>query len=153
MYTSTPDQEQETLARTGSRILTKLLSRGQVQRYVLQVQQAEGDQSPIGSSIELPRQAVALLAEILDQMSRGNAVTLVPLHSEMTTQQAADFLNVSRPFLVGLLEAGEIPYRKVGTRRRVRFQDVLDYKKSIDSRRKQVLDTLAAQAQELNMGY
>jgi excisionase family DNA binding protein len=71
----------------------------------------------------------------------------------MTTQEAANFLHVSEPFLVGILEVGHIPFRKVGTRRRVRFQDVLTYKQTIDAQREQALDALTAQAQELGMGY
>jgi excisionase family DNA binding protein len=97
--------------------------------------------------------AMRLLAEALRQVAMGKGVVVLPLDAEISTQQAADILNVSRPYLVGLLEENEIPFRRVGSRRRVRLLDVLNYKRRNDEERMKVLDELAAQAQELNMGY
>lgn len=101
----------------------------------------------------IPVSAFRLLADILAQMARGNAVTLIPVNAELTTQQAADILNVSRPFLIKLIEDGQIPYRKVGTHRRIRFEDLMVYKRDIDNKRRDVLADLVSEAQELDMGY
>jgi excisionase family DNA binding protein len=101
----------------------------------------------------LPRAAVQLLQAILREMAQGHAVTLIPVHAELTTQQAADLLNVSRPYLVSLLESGVIPYRKIGTRRRVLFEHLMAYKKAEDVKRMEALNELTRQAQEVGLGY
>jgi excisionase family DNA binding protein len=91
--------------------------------------------------------------DILGAMASGQGITLIPENAELTTVQAADILNVSRPFLIRLLEEGAIPYRKVGKHRRIRAEDVMNYKQRIDEERETVLDQLVADAQEQNMGY
>jgi excisionase family DNA binding protein len=92
-----------------------------------------------------------LLVEILKQLASGNAVSIVPLRKEVTTYEAAEILNVSRPFVIGLLEKGEIPFRKVGAHRRVPLLALLEYKRKTDAIRDEALDFLAAQAQELKL--
>jgi len=106
-----------------------------------------------GTEIELSESAFRVLVEALSAMAGGNAVMLVPVEAEVTTQQAAEMLNVSRPYLVSLLESGEIAYRNVGRYRRIRYQDLLDYQARRTHRRKEAMDELVAQAQELNIGY
>lgn len=107
----------------------------------------------VGVPIAIPSAAFDLFLEILGQMANGNAVTIVPVHAELTTQQAADVLNVSRPFLIQLLEAGAIVHRKVGTHRRIRFADLIEYKRQDDAQRRHVMDELASEAQKHRLGY
>ena len=141
-----PSREDVERARTSGQRLAPLARRGQP--LTLRVRDAGEEET-----IELPAGAVSLLQAILEDMASGRAVTIVPQNAELTTQQAADFLNVSRPFLVQLLEQKKLPFRMVGTHRRIRFEDVLRYKENTDAERRKVLDQLATEAQELKMGY
>ena len=86
-------------------------------------------------------------------MAAGRGVTLIPENAELTSVQAADVLNVSRPFLIKLLEENVLPHRKIGKHRRIRMEDVMAYKAKIDREREAVLDQLAREGQELGMGY
>lgn len=141
---SVPSPEDAQLAEQGSRLLAACIGRGPTARLRV----IDGDKD-----ITVPVAALHLLVDILAQMARGNAVTVVPINAELTTQQAADFLNVSRPFLIGLLEQGKVPYRKVGTHRRVRFQDLAAYQKVSQSEQRKAADALAREAQDLGLGY
>lgn len=101
-----------------------------------------------GEGIFLPESVYNALRQIIHAMASGQTITLVPEDREMTTQAAADFLNVSRPYLIKLLEQGEIPYIKVGSHRRVRSQDIMAYKKQRDAQRRQQLSEFTAFLQE-----
>ncbi|MGH3439916.1 MAG: helix-turn-helix domain-containing protein [Sciscionella sp.] len=102
-------------------------------------------------TLTVPRAAVELLAPILAHMAAGHGIAIVPSHAELTTQQAADMLNVSRPFLIGLLESGEIEYRKVGKHRRVQAASLLDYMRADDQRRREAADELSALTQQMGL--
>lgn len=104
-----------------------------------------------GQELVVPRGAVELLARILAHMAAGQGVSVVPTHAELTTQKAADLLNVSRPHLIGLLEADEIEYRKVGKHRRVKVSSLLEYMRRDDQRRRAAADELAALTQEMGL--
>ncbi|CBJ34600.1 helix-turn-helix domain-containing protein [Ralstonia solanacearum] len=103
--------------------------------------------------VELPTSALRLLVDILAELADGNAVQVVPVHAELTTQEAADLLNVSRPHLVKLLEEGELPFHRTGKHRRVRFADLMQFKEARDQASEQAIADLSRQAQELGMGY
>jgi len=132
------------LALESSRRLTKFLAAKP--KKLLRVR-IEPENEP-EESISIPVTAFRLLNSILTEMAKGNAVTLIRVHAELTTQQAAQTLNVSRPFLIEQLEKGVIPYRKVGTHRRVMFKDLMEYKQTMDHNRLNALEELSAIDQE-----
>lgn len=143
-----PTEVDAKISQQSSRILASYLTTDNTVRK-LKVVEDDGSEKDVA----IPAAAFHLLVDILSQMAQGNALTLIPIHAELTTQEAADLLNVSRPFLINLINSGEIPCRKVGRHRRIRCTDLISYKQNIDERRREVLNELTAQAQELNMGY
>lgn len=142
-----PSDDEREVARETSRILAPLL-KGRKSLKV-SVDDARGHHD----TAVLPQMAVRFLVDALSEMAKGNSVTLIPIHGELTTQEAANLLNVSRPYVVGLIKSKKLPARKVGTHRRIRFTDLQAYKANLDAERTQSLDALARQAQELGMGY
>lgn len=141
-----PSAQDAAMARMSGQVLSPYVRKKAP--LALKVREA-GQEKPL----ELPAGAVALLMDILEAMAAGRGLTLIPENAELTSVQAADVLNVSRPFLIKLLEEGVLPHRKVGKHRRIRMEDVMAYKTKIDADREAVLDQLAKEAQELGMGY
>jgi excisionase family DNA binding protein len=105
------------------------------------------------ASVAVPREAFHLFLEVLGHMANGDTVTIMPIHAELTTQEAAELLNVSRPHVVHLIETGRIPHRLVGTHRRIRASDLLDYLEKDQAHRKAVLDELTSEAEKHGLGY
>lgn len=141
--TSLPNTEDAGLARSSAQELSALLAR---------MPRAERARVKLdGHDLILPGQALALLRDILSEMAQGNAVTIVPTHAELTTQEAANILNVSRPYLVKLLETGEIAHHKINKHRRIRFEDLMAYKQEQAKKSSKALDDLAKQAQQLGL--
>ena len=146
--TITPSKADSKLARESGERLAAHLHGGDVGVLRLEVRSGE-----IHEELNLPPSVLRVLVRVLAEMGQGNAVTLTPLRSELTTQQAADILNVSRPHLVKLLDEGVMPSRKVGSHRRVLLEDLLAYKRESQARRQAALAELASFSQELDMGY
>lgn len=136
-----PDQNDSELAAAASRELAR------ASKASISVRLEDG------TDLQLPKAVTPLLVKILTEMAQGNAVTLIPLHAELTTQEAANLLNISRPHLTKLLDRGDLKHHKVGTHRRIRFQDLEDYRLSQEKTRGEALEELARQAQEEEMGY
>ena len=142
--TPPPSEEERKIAAESSRLLAAIIGKGEAAH----IRVVDGKQE-----ITVPVSAMRMLVDILAHMAEGESMTLIPQHAELTTQQAADFLNVSRPFFVKLLEEGKLPFHKVGSHRRIYFRDLVAYKEQNINERRQAMDELAAQAQELKLGY
>lgn len=148
---ASPGEEGAREAAHAARMLAPLLRKSRKRRSSRFSIQPEGKAHT--ESVTVPREAFELFVRILEQMAKGHAVTIVPIHAELTTQEAANLLNVSRPYLIGLLDQGEIPFHRVGTHRRIRFENLLAYKRKDDAYRKKVVDALTEEAQKLGLGY
>jgi excisionase family DNA binding protein len=103
--------------------------------------------------IKIPVSALKHLNTIMDLIAQGKAITVNPIDSEITTQEAADILNVSRPFVVKLLEKGKMPHHKVGSHRRIKLRDLLVYKQRMEKDREEALTELTRIGQELDLNY
>jgi len=107
--------------------------------------------SPSGLKVPITESVFNLLLHILTEMSRGNAVHVIPINAELTTQEAADLLNVSRPYLVRLLDDRKIPFHMVGTHRRILFKDLMQYRQEMKRAQFKALEEITAADDELGV--
>jgi len=102
-------------------------------------------------ALVIPRATAVMFAQILDLLAQGSGVQIIPKEAELSTQQAAAMLNVSRPYLIKLLESGQLPFRKVGRHRRIRFEDLMIYMRRDDLKRREAADKLAELSEDLDL--
>lgn len=142
-----PTDQDAQMALASSRALARLVGDGQPTHT--HVRLSTGDAQP--TEVDLPQPIVRLLLGALNEMAAGRAVALLPIAAELTTQQAAELLRVSRPSLIKMLDEGKLPYRKVGAHRRVRYDDALLYIKNERARRAKVIEELVAETERLGL--
>jgi excisionase family DNA binding protein len=136
-----PTESDSELATIASRTLAR--AKGQAVRVSLDD----------GKVLVLPKAITELLVRVLTELSNGNMVSIMPVHAELTTQEAANHLNVSRPFLIKLLESGKLPFHKVGSHRRVKYEDLNAFKAAHEIVREAAMQKMADEAQEMGLGY
>lgn len=141
-----PSDMEASLAREASRLLSRVRPAEEAVKVTI-----DGQQGRIEAT--MPAFAFEMLLDMLTQMAQGKAVTIIPHNAELTTQQAADLLNVSRPFLIKLIEEGKLTCRKVGRHRRIRFDELMNLKDKMDGERIETLDELTRASQELGVEY
>ncbi len=140
----TGTKRERAAALASTRVLAPLLRRSDTVRLRVE----DGDKDAV---IEVPRPLLRPILALMTEFANGNPVRMLPLNAELTTQEAADLLKVSRPHLVQLLERGDIPHRLVGTHRRVRFTDVVNYRRTQEAKRRGALDELVSLSQALDL--
>lgn len=138
-------KEIEAAVRGQRELATYLSTRFETQKISIQ------DADNVSHQIELPTSSLMLLMTILGELAAGNAVQVVPVHAELTTQEAANILNVSRPHMVKLLEDGELPFHKTGRHRRILFADLMKYKDLRDQKSQKAMQELSDLSQELGL--
>ena len=144
----TSRREQEIASKSVSSLVhtAAAISRQKLDTVKIKIQET-------GEFITIPKKAIDLLFNIINSMAEGKSISIVPSDSEITTQQAADMLNMSRPHIVKLLEDGVIPFKKVGSHRRILLEDLIEYDRKLKEQRNASLKNLAEQAQDLGLGY
>jgi excisionase family DNA binding protein len=145
--TITPTEADKQMASESSRILEPLTAHPHDLKLELL------DEDTPRQLLNLPAPAVRALSQILKELAKGNSVTLVATDAMLSTQEAADILRVSRPFVISLLEAGRIPFQRLGSHRRILFRDLMTFKTKTDADRQEAMRQLTGEAQELKLGY
>lgn len=127
-----PSKDEQKVAMESYSALAATLKKIRSKNPEIEIEETE-------DKLKVPLKALKLLAQILKATSQGKPISLVPVATELTTQSAAEFLGCSRPHLVKLLETGEIPFTKIGKHRRVKFEDLVNYKKQMKSKQKNLI--------------
>lgn len=138
------------LAQAAQRCIMASLDHSRAQKIVLVSDDEDRDKAPV---LELPPQALRFFADMLGLMAQRRPITLVPYKHELSTQEAAGFLNVSRPFVVKQIELGKLKCRKVGRHRRIEFEELTRFQAQLRQESEQALQDLTAMSQELGVGY
>jgi len=146
--TKLPSAEEIALAKLGSQELSAVMETNGEAQTINVI-----DKSGIAHSVTIPASALTLMIEVLTQLGQGNSVSITPIHAELTTQEGADLLNISRPTFIKLLDAGKIPFSRTGNRRKVAFADVMMHKKQLEEESLNALTELSALDQDMGMGY
>ena len=142
-----PSADDARIIQESSRKLEQILGTSNAEIHVHVQPENEPEQT-----IPIPLSAFRVLAYVLTRMAHGNGISFMPMNAELTTYEAARLLKVSHPFLIGLLEKGEVPFREIETRRRIRYEDLMAYKQKTDQNRIKALEELSALDQELGLG-
>lgn len=138
---------EQDLARAAQRCIMAALDHSRAAAIKLTTD--TGEQPPV----EVPPAALKVIGQLLGALGQGQSVVVMPMDREFTTVEAAQFLNVSRPFVIKEMEAGRLPYRKVGTHRRVALHRLLDYHRRMREQQDQALEQMADNARELGLDY
>ena len=143
-----PSAEEIALAKLGSQELSAIIeSNGEAQQINIV------DKLGKAHEVTVPASALKMMIEVLTQLGQGNSVSITPIHAELTTQEGADILNMSRPTFIKLLDSGEISFTRTGNRRKVPFAAVMEYKQDLYEKRLATLAELSELDQEMGMGY
>lgn len=135
------------MARVAQRCIMEALDRSKAVSITLM---SDGDEQP---SVAVPPAALKLIGQLLGAMSEGRPVVLMPGKQELTTVEAANYLNVSRPFVIKEIEAGRLPHRMVGRHRRIAFEDLVAYERKMREKQRAALERMAENERELGLDY